>query len=60
MYVGIGIVLVAIGLIALAVVNVNPWIGALLILLGLAAVIAAFLLPNPLRRPSRHDYPPLG
>lgn len=61
MYVGLGIVLATIGLIALAISGVSPWIGAALILLGALALIAAVLLPDPLRRPSRrNDIPTLG
>ena len=60
MYAGFGIVLLAIGLIALAIVHVNAWLGALLVLLGLAAVIASVLLPDPLRRESKDRVPPLG
>ena len=60
MYVGLGIVFLAIGLIAVAVVDLSPWIAAMLILLGALAMIAAVLLPDPLRRRSRDDYPTLG
>ena len=60
MYVGLGIVFLAIGLIAVAVVDLSPWIAAMLILLGALAMIAAVLMPDPLRRRSRDDYPTLG
>jgi hypothetical protein len=61
MYVGLGIVLVSIGLIALTIIEMNAWIGAVLILLGALGLIAAALLPDPLhRRSRRHDIPTLG
>jgi apolipoprotein N-acyltransferase len=60
MYVGLGIVFVAIGLIALGIMNVNPWIAALLILVGLLSMIANMLLPERFRRQSRNEVPPLG
>lgn len=60
MYVSLGIVLLALGLIAIVVADLSPWIAAMLILLGVLAMIAAVLLPDPLRRRSRDDYPTLG